>query len=164
MVLVTRFTFIVERKKKVFSQHKLLMTSYLVTIATGGHWACLKVCARDEQTASENVSLSSRKILRKTLAWVASTTPHPHPLYVQGLRYLQNHKGVTYFSPSFSTYLATKFDIEILNIRVTRTDLPKSASNNTSLFVKHCSRILTHFRLFIINAGRWPSDGYRSIS
>ena len=42
MVLVTRFTFIVERKKKsIFTQkwlaHLLLMTSYLVTIATGGH-------------------------------------------------------------------------------------------------------------------------------
>ena len=130
------------------------MTSYLVTIATGSHWACLKVCARDEQTASENVSLSSRKILRKTLAWVASTIPHSHPLYVRGLRYLQNHKGGNLFFSFFFTYLAIKFDIEILNIRVTRTDLPKSASNNTSLFVKHCSRILTHFRLFIINAGR----------
>ena len=42
MVLVTRFTFIVERKKTcIFTQewlaHLLLMTSYLVTIATGSH-------------------------------------------------------------------------------------------------------------------------------
>ena len=118
------------------------------------------------------IFLSSRKKLRKTSAGVASTTsppPPPYTLYVRGLRYLQNHKGGNLFFPSFSTYLAIKFqvkkcDLEILNIRVTRTYSPKSASNNTSFFVKHFSRILTHSRLFIINAGRWPLNGYRSIS
>ena len=28
------------------------MTSYLVTIATDHHWTCLKMCARDERTAT----------------------------------------------------------------------------------------------------------------
>ena len=33
----------------------LLMTSNLVTTATDHHWTCLKMCARDERTATENV-------------------------------------------------------------------------------------------------------------
>ena len=34
--------------------HLLLMTLYLVTIATDHHETCLKICARDERKASEN--------------------------------------------------------------------------------------------------------------
>ena len=33
----------------------LLMTSYLITIATDHHWTCVKMCTRDEWTATENV-------------------------------------------------------------------------------------------------------------
>ena len=61
MILATRFTFIVERSWKtcVFTQnwldHLLLMTSYLVIIATQHHLICLKMCVRAEQTVTENV-------------------------------------------------------------------------------------------------------------
>ena len=46
-------------KTFIFTQkwldHQLLITSYLVTIATEHHWFCLKMRARDKQTATENV-------------------------------------------------------------------------------------------------------------
>ena len=56
MILATRFIFIVETVKKtcIFTQkwpdQLLLMTSYVVTIATDHPQTCLKMCARDEQT------------------------------------------------------------------------------------------------------------------
>ena len=57
MILATRFTFIVEtlvQKTCIFTQkwpdHLLLMTSYVVTIATDHPQSRLKMCARDEQT------------------------------------------------------------------------------------------------------------------
>ena len=96
MTLATRFTFIIERswKNMYFHQnwldHLLLMMSYLVTIATDHHYTCLKMCKRDEWTATENVRywcLSSRKKLRKTLWGGGGGHPHPPPLYVWGLIY-----------------------------------------------------------------------------
>ena len=57
MILATRFTFIVEtliKKTYIFTQkwpdHLLLMTSYVVTIATDHPQTRLKMCTRDEQT------------------------------------------------------------------------------------------------------------------
>ena len=61
MILATIFSFIVKKVKKtcIFTQkwldHLLLMTSYLVTIETDNHLTCLKICARDKRTATENV-------------------------------------------------------------------------------------------------------------
>ena len=47
------------RRRLIFTQkwlgYLLLMTSNLVTTATDHHWTCLKMCARDERTATENV-------------------------------------------------------------------------------------------------------------
>ena len=55
MILATRFSVIVKKKLKktcIFTQkwldHLLLMTSYLVSIATDHHLTCLKISARDE--------------------------------------------------------------------------------------------------------------------
>ena len=60
IILATIFTFIVERSwKNIFTQRwldpLLLMTLYLTTMATDHKWTCLKMCARDERTATENV-------------------------------------------------------------------------------------------------------------
>ena len=59
MILATRFTFIVE-KTRTFTQkqinHLLLMVSYLVTTETDHHWTWLKMRAKDERTATENIS------------------------------------------------------------------------------------------------------------
>ena len=52
--------------------HLLLMTSYLVTIASDHHLTCLKICARDERTDV----LFSMKKLRKTL-WGLGSSPPP---------------------------------------------------------------------------------------
>ena len=147
------------------ASHLLHMTSYLVTIATDRHWTCLKISRGMNKELLKmtgvDIFILKKKTQKKYLGGGGGIhTPSP-PLNVRGLRYWQNHKGGNLFFPSFSTYLA---NIEILNFRVTRIDPPKSASNNTSLFVKHFSRILTHLWLFIINAGRLPIDGYRSIS
>ena len=54
--------------------HLLLMTSYLVTIATDSHQPYVTMCLRDIRTATENS--------RKTLWGVASP---PSPLYARGL-------------------------------------------------------------------------------
>ena len=35
--------------------HLLRMMSYLVTVANDHHQPCLKICAKDEQTATEDV-------------------------------------------------------------------------------------------------------------
>ena len=87
MILATRFSFIVEKKLKkktcIFTQkwldHLLLMTSYLVTIATDHHLTCLQICARDERTATPGADvLSFMKKLRKAL-WGLGTFP-PLPL------------------------------------------------------------------------------------
>ena len=90
MILARRFTFIVERSwKNMYFNPKMawppaLMTSYLVTIATGHHWTCLKKCAMDERTASECwCFILSEKKLRKTL--VVASIPPPLPAYVRGL-------------------------------------------------------------------------------
>ena len=59
MILAARFTFIVKRT--------------CITVETDHHWTCLKICARDERTATENVRwwcLSSRKKLSKTSLYV----------------------------------------------------------------------------------------------
>ena len=64
----------------------LLMTSYLITIATDHHWTCLKVCARDEWTATENIRcwcFIPKEKLRKTV-WGGIHSPPP-PLYVRAL-------------------------------------------------------------------------------
>ena len=57
MILATSFIFIVEtlvKKTCIFTQkwpdHLLLMTSYVITIATDHPQTRLKMCARDEQT------------------------------------------------------------------------------------------------------------------
>ena len=46
-------------KTCIFTQkrldHLLLMTSYLVTIATGHHYTCLRMGDRDKRTATGNV-------------------------------------------------------------------------------------------------------------
>ena len=85
MILATRFSFIVEKKLKkktcIFTQkwldHLLLMTSYLVTIATDHHLTCLQICARDERTATPGADvLSFMKKLRKAL-WGLGTSPPP---------------------------------------------------------------------------------------
>ena len=39
---------------KKWLDHLLLMTSYLVTIATDSHQTCVKMCLRDIRTADEN--------------------------------------------------------------------------------------------------------------
>ena len=57
----TSFTFIVEKSWKDMHfhskrlDHLLLMTSYLVTIATDHHYTCLRMRDRDKWTATENV-------------------------------------------------------------------------------------------------------------
>ena len=82
MILATRLTLIVEKSEKktcIFTQNwldqLLLMTSYLVAIATDHHQTCLKICGMNEQfgmnerllkTSSFYVS-SSKKNLKKTL-------------------------------------------------------------------------------------------------
>ena len=67
------------------------MTSYLVTIATDHHLTCLKICARDERTATPGADvLSSMKKLRKTLWGLRSS---PHPLNVRGLNLNQNEQA-----------------------------------------------------------------------
>ena len=56
----------------------LLMTLYLVTIATDSHQTCAKMCLRDMCTATETAGLdniSSCKNCRKTLWGVASPPP-----------------------------------------------------------------------------------------
>ena len=64
------------------------MTSYLVTIATDHHLTCLKICARDDRTATSCADvLSPMKKLRKTLWGLGSS---PHPLNVRGLNLNQN--------------------------------------------------------------------------
>ena len=94
MTLATRFTFIIERswKNMYFHQnwldHLLLMMSYLVTIATDHHYTCLKMCTRDEWTATENVRywcFILNEKTQKNLIGGASTPPPP--LYVRGLIY-----------------------------------------------------------------------------
>jgi len=57
---LTCFAFLTSKGKKtrIFLQkwqnHPLVMTSYLVTIITDSHQACVKMCLRDLCTASEN--------------------------------------------------------------------------------------------------------------
>ena len=97
MILATRFTFIVERSWKnmyfhlKWLDHLLLMTSYLVTIATDHHWTSLKKCARDERTATENVSywcfILSEKTQKNLSGGGGGGASSPrHRLYVRGLR------------------------------------------------------------------------------
>ena len=56
------FTLLLKNEKKtcVFTQNwldnQILMTSHLVTIATEHQLNSLKICARDERTATENFS------------------------------------------------------------------------------------------------------------
>jgi len=45
--------------------HLLLMTSYLVTIATDSHQTCVKMCLRDMPTATENGMLLTKNHLEK---------------------------------------------------------------------------------------------------
>ena len=83
------------KKTCIFTQkwldHVLLMTSYLVTIATDHHLTCLKICARDDRTATPCADvLSPMKKLRKTLWGLGSS---PHPLNVRGLNLNQNEQA-----------------------------------------------------------------------
>ena len=103
------FLLLLKKLKKtcIFTQkwldHLLLMTSYLVTIASDHHLTCLKICARDERTDV----LSSMKKLRKTLWGLGSSHP---PLYVRGLNLNQNEqaceKGQSVVRPSESMVCA----------------------------------------------------------
>ena len=93
MILVTRFTLIVERSwKNIYFPLKLswpplLMTSYLVTIATYHHQTCLKMNEQLLKTTGTDV-LSSGKKLRKTVlagGGIHLLPSPPPPLYVRGL-------------------------------------------------------------------------------
>ena len=77
-------------KTSTFTQkwlvHLLLMTSYLITTATDHHWTCLKMCARDERTATENVRCWCFIPKEKTQEnLIGGSTPPPYPLYVRAL-------------------------------------------------------------------------------
>ena len=72
--------------------HPLLITSYLVTIESDHHWTCLKMCAKDKRTSTENfrcwcfifLEKSQKKLKGK---WhPPPPPPPPHPLYVRGLK------------------------------------------------------------------------------
>ena len=74
------------RTRLIFTQkwlgHLLLMTSNLVATATDHHWTCLKMCARDERTATENVRwwcfILYEKLQKKNL--LGGGGGHPLPL------------------------------------------------------------------------------------
>ena len=67
------------KKTCIFTQkwleHWLLMTSYLVTIATGHHWTCLKMCAGMNKqllkTSGADVLTSRKKknLKKSSLSW-----------------------------------------------------------------------------------------------
>ena len=93
-ILSTGFGFIAETSWKtcIFARewldHLLLMTSYLLTIVTDHYQTWLKMRAKDQQTATENVrcwllTVWEWKELRKTLEKGGT---HTHCLYVRGLR------------------------------------------------------------------------------
>ena len=90
-ILATRFTFIVERGKKtcIFTQkwldHLLLMTSYLATTATDHHWTCLKMCARDERTGTENVMCWRFILEEKSSKKSGGDPPPPLPIVLTGV-------------------------------------------------------------------------------
>ena len=83
---------------KKWLDHLRLMTSHLVTMATDHHWTCLKMCARDEQTATENVRSWRVILLEKTQKnkGVASPT---HPLCVRGLKWIRDFSNSDAFIP-----------------------------------------------------------------
>ena len=67
------------------------MTSYLVTIATDHHLNCLKICARDERTATPGADvLSSMKKKKKNLMGVGIL---PLPMYLRDLNLNQNEQA-----------------------------------------------------------------------
>ena len=76
-------------KTSTFTQkwlvHLLLMTSYLITTATNHHWTCLKMCARDEQTATENVRCWGFIPKEKTPENLMGGCTPPPSLYVRAL-------------------------------------------------------------------------------
>ena len=95
MILATRFTFIVERSWKNmyfhpnWFDHLLLMASYPVTIATDHHWTWLKMCPRDERTATKNIRRWCFILLEKTQKNRMGGGIHPR-LCVRGLSYTQH--------------------------------------------------------------------------
>ena len=97
MILATRFTYIVEKSWKnmyfysKWLHHLLFMTSYLVTIATDHHWTCLKMCARDEQTATEK----SEVLIFYPLGKISEKpyTLYLVQLYVRGLIVFRNQEN-----------------------------------------------------------------------
>ena len=67
------------------------MTSYLVTIATDHYLNCLKICARDERTATPGADvLSSMKKMKKNLMGVGIL---PLPMYLRDLNLNQNEQA-----------------------------------------------------------------------
>ena len=95
MILVTRFTFIVERSWKNmyfhpnWFDHLLLMASYPVTIEPDHHWTWLKMCPRDERTATKNIRRWCFILLEKTQKNRMGGGIHRR-LCVRGLSYTQH--------------------------------------------------------------------------
>ena len=102
-------------KTSTFSQkwlvHLLLMTSYLITTATDHHWTCLKMCARDERTATENVRCWCFIPKEKTQEnLMGGSTPPPPPVRpsVKSQFYFNSDKEVVTEGFFLSSFFACK--------------------------------------------------------
>ena len=104
-------------KTSTFTQkwldHLLLMMSYLITIATDHHWTCLKMCARDEWTATENVRcwcFIPKEKLRKTLWGDIHSRPPPRLVRpsVKSQFYFNSDKEVVTEGFFLSSFFACK--------------------------------------------------------
>ena len=102
-------------KTSTFTQkwlvHLLLMMSYLITTATDHHWTCLKMCARDERTATENARCWCFIPKEKTQEnRMGGSTPHPRPVRpsVKSQFYFNSHKEVVTEGFFLSSFFACK--------------------------------------------------------